>query len=51
MSSFAPGSGRDSDAAATLRQRIIRLSPWIEEDGTLSRWYLVLFGKWVLRVR
>ena len=33
------------------RQRIIRISPITEEDGTVSRRYLVLLGKWVFRVQ
>lgn len=52
MSSLTPGSDRHSDVAAwTLRQRIIRISPWTEQDGTVSRRYLVLLGKWVIRVQ
>ena len=37
-------------ATWSRRQRIIRVSPWTEQDGTVSRIYLVLFGKLVFRV-
>jgi len=33
------------------RQRIIRISPITEENGTVSHRYLVLIGRWVFRVQ